>query len=167
MRIFFIGYMGAGKSHTAKQLEEVTGRKCIDLDVAIEEQMGFSIEAAFAQRGEVFFRNQEALVLDKVLSDSTIEIVACGGGTSCAEGAGALLTRAGHVVHLDPPFEVLIPRLRSNPTRPLLMRSGAVLTELEIKAHWEGRKSCYAFAHERLVHPASHRDIQRWKALFD
>ena len=55
MRIFFIGYMGAGKSHTAKQLEEVTGRKCIDLDVAIEEQMGLSIEAAFAQRGEVFF----------------------------------------------------------------------------------------------------------------
>ena len=84
MRIFFIGYMGAGKSHTAKQLEEVTGRKCIDLDVAIEEQMGLSIEAAFSQRGEVFFRNQEALVLDKVLSDSTIEIVACGGGASCA-----------------------------------------------------------------------------------
>ena len=27
MRIFFIGYMGAGKSHTAKQLEEAHGTK--------------------------------------------------------------------------------------------------------------------------------------------
>ena len=64
MRIFFIGYMGAGKSHTAKRLEEATGRRCVDLDTMIEEHMGLSIEAAFAQRGEAFFRNQEALVLD-------------------------------------------------------------------------------------------------------
>lgn len=167
MRIFLIGYMGAGKSYTAKRLEEATGRKCVDLDVAIEKHMGLSIGAAFAQRGEAFFRTQETLVLDQVLSDSTIEIVACGGGAPCAKGMGPLLTQAGHVVHLDPPFEILIPRLLSNPNRPLLMRSGAPLSELEIKAHWEGRKSCYAFAHERLIHPVSDHDIQRWTALFD
>lgn len=167
MRIFFIGYMGAGKSHTAKRLEEATGRSCVDLDSTIEEHMGLSIEAAFAQRGAAFFRNQEALVLDQVISDSTIEIVSCGGGAPCTEGAARLLTGAGHVVHLDPPIDVLIPRLLSNQNRPLLMRSGGALTELEIKAHWEGRKSCYAFAHERLVHPVSDRDIQRWIALFE
>ena len=85
------------------------------MDVAIEEQMGLSIEAAFAQRGEVFFRNQEALVLDKVLSDSTIEIVACGGGASCAEGAGALLARSGACGAFGPPVRGSDPPIAIEP----------------------------------------------------
>jgi shikimate kinase len=164
-RIFFIGYMGAGKSHAAKLLAEASGRRYVDLDDAVELAMGQTIQEAFQEHGEAHFRRQEAMVLSEVVDDASIAIVACGGGTPCAIGVDRMLGNAGHVVHLDPSIDVLIPRLLAHPNRPFLESQGRPFHAQEIQVHWKERQSCYSFAHERLTEAVSEQDLLRWMQL--
>ena len=164
-RLFFIGYMGAGKSHAAKQFAQASGRPYVDLDDAVELAMGQTIQAAFLEHGEAYFRRHEAKVLAQVIGDTTIQIVACGGGATCASGVDQMLIRAGHVVHLDPAIEVLISRLLKQQHRPVLTRRGKPFDAQGIQNHWLKRHACYAFAHERLSETVSEEDFRRWMEL--
>lgn len=161
-RIFFIGYMGAGKSFTARRLEEASGLQCVDLDDRIEQVAGRNIKTIFNKHGEAYFRRLETEVLEQVLLDPSIAIVACGGGLTCTAGVGQLIQDSGHVVHLDPPVEVILPRLLGNDDRPVLLDKGKSLTESEIRGHKRERHPCYSFAHQHLVESPSEEDIQRW-----
>ena len=51
----------------------------------------------------------------------------------------------GHVVWIDPPFEVILERLRANPGgRPLLATMGDPFDEEVLRAHFAQRQSAYA-----------------------
>ena len=164
-RIFFIGYMGVGKSSTAKAFAEYAGLSWVDLDEVIEKSSGERIQSIFERRGEEYFRKLESATLEKILKDSTLSVIACGGGTTRHIETQSQISIAGYVVHLNTPFPILVSRLLNDANRPLLSREGSFLTEHEILLHWRDRQSSYAFANEEITTPVSVSDFQRWEQL--
>ena len=53
IRIFLIGYMGAGKTTLGKAFARALGLTFVDLDWYIEERFHKSIRQLFAERGEL------------------------------------------------------------------------------------------------------------------
>jgi shikimate kinase/3-dehydroquinate synthase len=78
--IVFIGFMGAGKSTAAQAAAAALGERAVDVDVAVEEQLGKSIERIFAEDGEAVFRAVEERVTLELLNGSGGGIIALGGG---------------------------------------------------------------------------------------
>ena len=63
MRIFLIGFMGAGKSFLGKLWSEMNAIPFYDLDTLIEEEERKSVGNIFEIFGEDYFREREAAVL--------------------------------------------------------------------------------------------------------
>lgn len=152
MRIIFIGYMGAGKTHVAKQLAAQTGKPWRDLDEAVETVLGMPIARAFEEQGEPHFRKIESEVLQNLSLEplSDWEILSCGGGTPCAPKNTALLKKMGRVVHLDPSFDCIWERLQlTSSQRPLIGELSGLRTADLVRAHWMSRRKCYEMADVR------------------
>ena len=62
-RLFLVGYMGCGKTHTAKRLAKKYGMDYIDLDQYIERRFFKTIPQIFAERGEEGFASGETVYL--------------------------------------------------------------------------------------------------------
>ena len=82
MRIFLVGFMGAGKSFLGKIWGETNSIPFFDLDTLIEEEERISVENIFVTFGEDYFREREAAVLRNTDRFENC-IIACGGGTPC------------------------------------------------------------------------------------
>ena len=63
IRIFLIGYMGAGKTTLGRALAKELKIEFIDLDNYIEERLCKSISQIFAEKGEEGFREIERRML--------------------------------------------------------------------------------------------------------
>jgi shikimate kinase len=127
-KIYLTGYMGCGKTTIGKKLSRSLGVSFYDTDILIEERTGLSVAEIFHQRGETYFREQEAGVLDEILSIKN-GIVATGGGFPCAEGRMQQLKKNGFVIYLHCSPKFLHSRLYQAVTdRPRL--SG--LTSMEL-----------------------------------
>lgn len=83
MKIAVCGYMGSGKSTVSQLLAEKLKLDFIELDKEIEKKENFSISEIFAQKGEIYFRKKETLVLEETLSNTKKAIISLGGGTPC------------------------------------------------------------------------------------
>lgn len=83
MKIAVCGYMGSGKSTVSQLLAEKLKLDFIELDKEIEKKENFSISDIFAQKGEIYFRKKETLVLEETLSHTKNAIISLGGGTPC------------------------------------------------------------------------------------
>ncbi|MCB9081603.1 MAG: shikimate kinase [Lewinellaceae bacterium] len=81
-RIYLLGYMGSGKSHTGKRLANLLTFSFVDLDDLIEKEADQSIASYFAALGEESFRQLERKVL-LTTDQLNRTIIACGGGTPC------------------------------------------------------------------------------------
>ena len=121
MRIYLIGFMGAGKSYWGPLLAQQAGVRFYDLDREIEESQGMDIDEIFSKNGEESFRVIEKELLH-ILTESHLEFVmACGGGTPCFLNNIEYMKRSGKVVWINPSAEVLADRLRTErEQRPLL-----------------------------------------------
>src|ERR1700730_10871678 len=79
------GFMGSGKSTTARLLASQLGWPNIDLDKRITDATGRTIPEIFARAGEPEFRRLEHEHLKRVVAESVEElkprIVSLGGGT--------------------------------------------------------------------------------------
>ncbi|MDX2442794.1 MAG: shikimate kinase [Bacteroidales bacterium] len=130
MRIFLIGFMGAGKSKLGRSLANNIGVDFIDLDDEIARIHNQSISKIFEEKGESGFREIEKEVLkDWIKRDNYL--MACGGGTPCYKNNMDLMNASGSTVYLDVPSEVLLSRLsNSKVNRPLIQ--GMTKSELEI-----------------------------------
>jgi shikimate kinase / 3-dehydroquinate synthase len=78
--IVCIGFMGAGKTTAAASAAEVLGTTSVDVDGAIEERLGKSIERVFAEDGEPAFRAVEERVTLELLARGDAPVLALGGG---------------------------------------------------------------------------------------
>ncbi len=119
MRIFFIGFMGAGKSWTGRRLADRLGWRFVDLDELIEQEAGMHIPAIFAKLGEEAFRKIEARTL-RSLAESDRVVVATGGGTPCFFDNMQWMNAHGETVYLKTAFPVLFSRLSKASGRPLV-----------------------------------------------
>lgn len=120
IRIFLIGYMGAGKTTLGKAFARELGLTFIDLDWYIEERFHKTVQRIFEERSEEGFRELERNMLHEV-SDFENVIISTGGGTPCFFDNMEYMNTQGETVFLSVDPTVLFRRLRvAKQQRPLL-----------------------------------------------
>jgi shikimate kinase len=121
MRVFIVGYMGAGKTTVGKRLGRRTGMPHIDLDDAFEERFRYSIPSFFDRFGEEKFREFEHECLKWIIRENARAVISTGGGTPCHHGNMALMNASGISIYLKMHPASLAKRLRSaRRLRPLV-----------------------------------------------
>jgi shikimate kinase len=119
--IFFIGFMGCGKTRLGKKMANKFNLPFIDLDTLIEEQSEQTIPEIFAQYGETGFREIEKQTLQNTAFPLNA-IISTGGGAPCFYDNINWMNAHGLTIFLDTPIPILASRLMNAKTeRPLIV----------------------------------------------
>ncbi|KAA6330049.1 Shikimate kinase [termite gut metagenome] len=122
IRIFIIGYMGAGKTTLGKALAQKLDLSFIDMDGFIENRFHKKIRDLFEEHGETGFRELERKILHEVAEFESV-IISAGGGTPCFFDNMDFMNQKGNTVFLKVPPDILFSRLRmASIFRPMLQR---------------------------------------------
>ncbi len=98
--IFFIGFLGAGKSTVARNLGRLFNRRHFDTDRMVVHRERASVAELFETVGEGRFREYERRALQQLAREKSC-LVSCGGGiVECASNV-ELMRTMGKVVFLD------------------------------------------------------------------
>ena len=130
--VFLVGFMGAGKTSTARKLARLAGLSAIDMDTYIERLDGRNPSQIFAESGEGAFRAIETQVLRRLVAGEPT-LVSCGGGVVVTQENRALL-RTGDcfTVYLKVTADEAAARISNFSTRPLftdLERAREIIAE--------------------------------------
>ena len=98
--VFFVGFMGAGKTSVARKLARNAGIAAIDMDTYIERRCDMKVKEVFARMGEAGFRAIETDVL-RELATGEPQLVSSGGGVVLAPENRRILIDEGFVVYLQ------------------------------------------------------------------
>ena len=134
-KIYFIGFMGSGKSTTGKKLAAAIGWSFIDQDKEIEERTGKTIPEIFSDHGEDYFRKVETEVLRSLESQKKI-IISTGGGAPCHSENMSFMLETGLTVYLKlTPIQLKTRLSGSKSERPLIkgLSSEELLSFIEQK----------------------------------
>lgn len=130
IRVFLIGYMGAGKTTLGKALAHRLSVPFVDLDWYIEERFHKTVGELFVGRGEKAFRELERKMLHEAAEFEDV-IISTGGGTPCFFDNMDFMNKVGVTVFLKVHPDVLFGRLRvAKQQRPILREK----TDEELKA---------------------------------
>jgi shikimate kinase len=143
------GFMGSGKSTTARVLASQLGWLNTDLDRSITEATHLSIPEIFARMGEPEFRRVEHEQLARIVAETVAtqkpRIVSLGGGTMMQPQNMALLREAGAaLIFLHCPIEDLLHRCAHITDRPLFR------DEASFRQLYEERLPTYEMADYRV-----------------
>lgn len=120
VRVFLMGFMGAGKTTLGKALAKDLGVSFIDLDQYIESRFMKSVTQIFASRGEQGFREIESRLLREVGEFDDV-IVSCGGSTPLIGDNMEYMLQHGKTVYLKCNNDTLLRRLKAaRSQRPLI-----------------------------------------------
>jgi shikimate kinase len=148
MKIFFIGFMGCGKSHWGKLLGQKLQLPFFDLDEKIEEHEGRSIAEIFEHKGEEYFRLVEKDVLHLLTESHDAFVMACGGGTPCFYNNIDYLKKQGTVVWINCSTDCLYQRLvKEKAQRPMITGIPDAQLKSFIIKKYSSRKIYYQQAH--------------------
>lgn len=138
-----LGFMGAGKSTIARELDP----NYIDMDVLIEKRLGMSLAEFFAEKGEDAFRQIESEVLAELLK--TEQVVSTGGGVVISQRNRDLLKTNSDNIYLKADFETLYQRISAdnNNQRPLFLSK----TKEELQKIFQERESWYEEVASKVV----------------
>ena len=134
--IFFIGFLGAGKSTLARNLGRMFHRGYIDTDRLVERLVCKSVNDIFAQDGEEAFRLGEERAL-RHLAERKSLLVSCGGGIVERPECCELMHEMGTVVYLDGSLEDSLRQIQHPERRPDLG------TQEQAKALYRHRRPLY------------------------
>ncbi len=115
--IFFIGFLGAGKTTVARNLGNMFHRSFVDVDRMVERELHASVAHIFETRGEAAFREAETRSLES-LRDRRSLLVSCGGGIIESERNARLMREMGSIVYLDGTLEDSLRQIRRPDKRP-------------------------------------------------
>ena len=120
IRVFLMGFMGAGKTTLGKALAKDLGVSFIDLDQYIESRYMKSVSQIFATKGEQGFREIESHLLREAGEFDDV-IVSCGGSTPLIGDNMDFMLQHGQTVYLKCDNETLLRRLKvARSQRPLI-----------------------------------------------
>src|SRR5205814_10035442 len=121
MKIFFVGFMGSGKTHWGNQLSEKLRLPFFDLDEQVTSHEGKSIPEIFSDNGEEYFRLLEKDILHIITESHENFVMACGGGTPCFYNNIDYMNQSGTTIWINTSIDVLFQRLlKEKPVRPLI-----------------------------------------------
>lgn len=129
MKVYLIGFMGAGKTTVGRELAQRLEVPFFDLDEMVEASEKMSIKEIFAERGEPYFRRRER---DLLHSSQYLEnaVIATGGGTFTFEDNIQFIKTAGYSIYLSAPFTVLRGRISDKAAERPLFRDDLATLEL-------------------------------------
>lgn len=117
--LVLVGLMGCGKSSIGRRLAGRLALPFIDADEEIERVAQKSISEIFSDHGEAFFRDREAKVIARLLSNGP-QVLATGGGAFITPETREMVRDAGLSIWLRAELPVLMRRVGKRDTRPLL-----------------------------------------------
>lgn len=132
--VFFIGFMGAGKTSVARRIARTCGVSSVDLDTFLERREGKRIKSIFAESGEEGFRLIETDVLAEIAGKDDPLLVSCGGGVVLREENRDILKSAGVVIHLRVSADEAASRIGDKSSRPLFQDIEAARARCEERA---------------------------------
>ncbi|KON87069.1 shikimate kinase [Sporosarcina globispora] len=116
--IYLIGFMGAGKTTTGKELASCINQEVIDTDEEIVKREKKTINDIFEEHGEGYFRDLETLILNDL--DNRAGIITTGGGIVTRPENRKKLKENGIVFFLYASPEEIFKRIEKDQSRPLL-----------------------------------------------
>jgi shikimate kinase len=116
--VYFIGFMGAGKTSVSQYLAKTLGLASIDADEYLELLEDRIIADIFAEDGEDYFRNMETIYL-KELSKRSPRLIGCGGGVVKRPENIDIMKEHGYTVYLGVTAEEAAARIPNTDSRPL------------------------------------------------
>ncbi|MBL8567369.1 MAG: shikimate kinase [Hyphomicrobiaceae bacterium] len=117
--LVMVGLMGCGKSAVGKRLAAKLSIPFVDADEEIERVAGMTITDIFAKYGEPHFRDREAKVIARLLTQGS-QVLATGGGAFMSPDTRAAVRQNGLSIWLKAELPVLMRRVSKRSTRPLL-----------------------------------------------
>lgn len=115
--IFFVGFLGAGKSTLARNLGKLYHRGYVDTDRMAERIMRKTVCDCFREDGEEAFRDVEAEVLRRLSTRKSL-LVSCGGGIVEREDNCLRMHEMGVVVFLDGSLDGCLRQIQHPEKRP-------------------------------------------------
>lgn len=116
--IVLTGPMGSGKSTVAKKLAERLDWNLIDTDELIVTSHG-EIPEIFVERGEAYFRNLEAAIINRALDGAANAVISLGGGAVLAPDTRKRIATLD-TVFLNVSEDVALERIGGGENRPVL-----------------------------------------------
>lgn len=117
--IYFVGFMGTGKTTISKLVSQRLNMNWADLDEMIEEREKRTIVDIFRDSGEGYFREVEKDLLKEIAQNGNY-VVSTGGGIVIIDENIEIMKRSGFIVTLVASPEVIYERLKDDQSRPLL-----------------------------------------------
>ncbi len=147
-KIVLTGYMGCGKSATAKILSKMINFQWIDLDKFIENKENLTIQEIFNIKGEIYFRKLEIKSLQWIIENENNFVLSLGGGTPCfGENYKILQNIDIQSFYLQTSVNEIVNRLKySSQSRPMLQNLKPEDMEEFISKHIFERSYYYNFA---------------------
>ena len=129
MKIYLVGFMGAGKTTVGRELAARVDAPFFDLDDLIQSAEKLSIKDIFAHHGEPYFRKRER---DLLRSTRNLEfgIIATGGGTFTFDENIPFIQSEGISVFLSAPYALLRSRINDKAGERPLFRDDLSTHEL-------------------------------------
>ena len=129
MKIYLVGFMGAGKTTVGRELAARLDVPFFDLDELVEAAEKMSIKDIFAQHGEPHFRKRER---DILRSTRHLEraVIATGGGTFTFDDNIQFIQSEGLSVYLSAPYALLRARIGDKAAERPLFRDDVATHEL-------------------------------------
>jgi shikimate kinase len=135
--------MGSGKTTAGQLLAERLQYGFADLDALIEDREAMPVTEIFARKGEDYFREKEAEVLNDIFVRDRL-VIACGGGTPCFFDNMQKMKSAGVTVYLKVSTDLLARRLSGgHVSRPLISGLQGDRLKSHIRKLLAGREGWY------------------------
>lgn len=142
--IILIGFMGTGKTAVGRRLASILHMNFYDTDQEIENVTGMTIEQLFKKHGEVRFRSEETLMVNKLAKKKGC-IIATGGGMVLDSNNINTLRETGNLICLTARPEVIYERVKRRNNRPLLKKGDTYENIITLLKEREGLYNCSDF----------------------
>lgn len=116
--VYFIGFMGAGKTSVSQYLALTLGLASLDADEYLELLEDRVIADIFAEDGEDAFRDLETRYLEEI-SERSPRLIGCGGGVVKRAENVRIMKEHGYVVYLGVTADEAAARIPNTDSRPL------------------------------------------------